>query len=302
MKLVQVIPRQGRDGARTAVLMAVFALAGGCATRPVITHHLPAETPAADNAAAVRRAEQLEAAARAAAQAPAHPTETLPLISPAEAPSLHTYDPFGRVNRFNYRLDARLDRSIVLPIANHYRMLPGPMQAGVHNFFGNLHEINSTINYTLQGRLGLGVRSAGRFVINSTIGLGGLIDVAEKLRLPARPTGFGTTLAKWGMHPSAYLVIPLLGPSTVREATGLAADYWTLYFINPVNVYGDGQGWALGGVEVIDERAHIDFGYYDTGSPFEYEMIRFLYMRKLLIEDTALHPIPQTNPTVPAGQ
>ena len=75
------------------------------------------------------------------------------------------------------------------------------MRSGVHNFFGNIAEIDSFINYTLQGSLGRMVRSVGRFVINSTIGIGGLFESRDELRLPKAPTGFGTTLAKWGMHP-----------------------------------------------------------------------------------------------------
>ncbi len=128
-----------------------------------------------------------------------------------------TYDPWGRLNRFTYRFNARFDEAVFLPVANGYRRLPSPMRTGVHNFFGNIAEIDSFINYTLQGRLGRTVRSLGRFVINSTIGIGGLFDPATKFHLPKAPTGFGTTLAKWGMHPGPYLVIPFYGPSTLRE-------------------------------------------------------------------------------------
>jgi phospholipid-binding lipoprotein MlaA len=284
-------------------LAALLVLLGGCALRPVTYHRLPDETPAADNAAAVRREEQLKAAAAAAAErARTHPVEEAPAVTPAEAPSLRTYDPFSRANRFTYRFNARFDRLVFLPAANQYRRLPSPVRTGVHDFFDNLAEIDSVINYTLQGRLGRGVRSLGRFVINSTVGIGGLIDVAERLRLPNRPTGFGTTLAKWGMHPGAYLVIPFYGPSTLREGIGLAGDYGVLYEINPADLYRSWQSWGLGVANAVDERAHVDLEYYATGSPFEYEMIRFLYVRKLLIEDSALHPTPKTNPGLPAGE
>jgi phospholipid-binding lipoprotein MlaA len=276
---------------------------GGCALKPVIYHSLPDQTPAANNAAALQRERDLEAAqAAAAAPARSESAEAKPPITPAEAPSLRTYDPLSRLNRFSYRFNTRFDRLVFLPAANVYRRIPHPLQAGVHHFFGNLGGIDSVINYTLQGRLGRGVRSLGRFVINSTVGIGGLFEVAERLRLPNRPTGFAATLAKWGMHPGAYVVIPFYGPSSTREAIGLAADYGTLYEINPINLYRGTPSWGLGVVNAVDQRAHVDFEYYATGSPFEYEMIRFLYVRKLLIEDSALHPTPKTNSELPAGE
>jgi phospholipid-binding lipoprotein MlaA len=296
--------------------MALALALGGCASQSVQFHRWPEETPAANNAADIARMQGLAAAAALAANETANegseaekggkPEEELPLVTPADAPSLRTYDPWGRLNRFTYRFNARFDESIFLPVANTYRrILPSPVRTGVHNFFGNLAEVDSVINYTLQGRLGRGVRSLGRFVINSTIGIGGLFDVAEKMHLPKAPTGFGTTLAKWGMHPGPYLVIPILGPSTLREGIGLATDYGTSYVINLADLYRSPQSWGLGVVNAVDQRANIDFRYYATGSPFEYETIRFLYVRKQLIEDAGLHkkqPPRKPDPNLPAGQ
>jgi len=287
--------RSARPLRRLLDLAVITALLAGCATPAVITHRLPDARPAAEQAAALRRARELEAAQ-------ANRPNGQPRVTPEEAPSLHTYDPFARLNRFDYRFNARFDRTVFLPVTHAYQRLPDPIQSGVHNFFSNLTEIDSTLNYTLQGRLGRGVRSLGRFVINSTVGLGGLLDVAGRLHLPSRPTGFGTTLAQWGVHPSAYLVIPFYGPSTVREGLGQAVDYGTLYALNPLDLYQGDASWGLGFANATDQRAHVPFEYYSTGSPFEYEMIRFLYMRKLLIQDTALHPQPPTGPDRPAGE
>jgi len=225
-----------------------------------------------------------------------------PPLTAADAPSMHTYDPWERINRFNYRFNARFDEAIFLPVADTYRRIPSPLRAGVHNFFGNLSEIDSVINYVLQWRLRLGVRSLGRFVINSTIGIGGLFDPATKLKIKAAPTGLGTTLAKWGMHPGPYLVIPLLGPSTFRDGLGYLGDYGAEYGINIAHLYRGDVSWGLGTVNAVDQRAHIDFRYYASGSPFEYENIRFLYVRKRLIEDDALHGKPETPPGEPAGK
>jgi len=282
------------------VIMAVLALSG-CASQEVRLRSWPPETPAADNAVNLEKALALAKAASAEKSVKQAPAEEAP-VTPAEAPPLETYDPWARLNRFTYRFNARFDEAIFLPVANGYRRLPSPLRAGVHNFFANLAEADSVINYTLQGRLGRGVRSLGRFVINSTIGIGGLFDVAEKLRLPKAPTGFGTTLAKWGMHPGPYLVIPLYGPSTLREGIGLAGDYGASYGINLADLYRGDQSWGLGVLNAVDQRANIDFRYYASGSPFEYDTIRFLYVRKLLIQDSSLRPPKTRDSDVPAGK
>ena len=218
---------------------------------------------------------------------------------------MRTYDPWERFNRFNYRFNARFDEAVFLPVSNAYRRLPSPIRSGVYNFFGNLSEINNLINYTLQGRLGRGVHSLGRFVINSTIGIGGLFDFAAKFHLAKAPTGFGTTLSKWGMHPGPYLVIPILGPSTLREGIGLLSDYGVLYGVNIADLYRGDQSWGLGVADAVDTRANIHFRYYSSGSPFEYDDIRFLYVRRLLLEDEGLHKkIVRKRPPrdVPAGR
>jgi phospholipid-binding lipoprotein MlaA len=226
-------------------------------------------------------------------------------MTEADVPPMRTYDPWQRVNRFSYRFNARFDDAVFLPVANGYGHLPAPIRAGVHNFFENLSQVDSVVNYTLQGRLGYCARSLGRFVVNSTIGIGGLFDVAAKVHLASPPTGFGTTLAKWGMHPGPFLVIPFFGPSTLRGGVGMLGDYGTSYGINLFDLYRGYQSWGLGVVNAVDQRANISFRYYSTGSPFEYETIRFLYVRKLLIEDEGLHARDapkKRNPDVPAGE
>jgi phospholipid-binding lipoprotein MlaA len=107
------------------------------------------------------------------------------------------------------------------------------------------------------------------------------------------------------MHPGPYLVLPLLGPSTLRDGVGFAADYATDYGIDLAHLYRGDVSWALGVVNAVDERAHNSFRYYSTGSPFEYEDIRFLYVHQLLIQDEALHAgAPRERPPAdaPAGK
>jgi phospholipid-binding lipoprotein MlaA len=298
---------------RVTVLIASFAaLLGGCVSQSVSIRSVPPEDPAAANAAAAESAAAFAAAATTANNeadssggAAQGDQEKLPPVTPADAPPMTTYDPWERLNRFTYRFNARFDEAIFLPVANEYRRVPSPIRSGVHNFFGNLSEVDSVINYTLQWRLKLGLRSLGRFAINSTIGIGGLIDTAAKLKLPGAPTGLSTTLAKWGMHPGPYLVIPLLGPSTLRDGVGFLGDYGTSYGIDLFKLYRGNVSWGLGTVNAVDQRANVNFRYYASGSPFEYETIRFLYVRKRLIEDEGVRgPGPRKKPSaeLPAGE
>jgi phospholipid-binding lipoprotein MlaA len=293
---------------RLACLAALAALGLlGCATQNVSIHHLPPDTPAAGNAAAVQRSAALAATASAAsarAPSPEAAAAVTPLTA-ADAPSMYSYDPWERVNRHIYRFNAQFDEAVFLPVANTYRRLPSPMRTGVHNFFDNLTEPKSVINFALQLRPMYGLRSLGRFLINSTLGIGGLFDVASRLKLKSYQTGFSATLSIWGMHPGPYLIIPILGPSTLRDGVGQLADYGVAYLINLADLYRGDQSWALGTLDAIDLRANTDFRYYASGSPFEYETIRFLYVHRELIEDEALHakaPPKVRDPGIPAGR
>jgi phospholipid-binding lipoprotein MlaA len=226
-------------------------------------------------------------------------------LTPADAPSMYTYDPLARMNRSFYRFNARFDSAIFLPVTDTYNRLPSPIRTGVRNFFLNLSEPKSVVNYVLQLRPVSGLRSLGRFVINSTVGIGGLFDVATRISLRSDLTGFSATLARWGMHPGPYLVIPLMGPSTLRDGVGLLSDYGVSYWINVADLYRGDQAWALGVLDPINLRANNDFRYYSSGSPFEYETIRFLYVHRELIQDEALHaktPGKVHDPGQPAGR
>jgi len=277
--------------ALSGLLLCGTLLAAGCASPGFSMRSVAAETPAADNAAAIKREQQLQAEQAAAAQASqttAQKRELGPPITAADVPSMTTYDPWERMNRFTYRFNARFDEAIFLPVANQYRRLPSPVQSGFHNFFFNLTEVVSVINYIVQLRPGPGAHSLGRFVINSTLGIGGLFDVAARMHLPPARTGLGATLARWGVHPGPYLVIPIFSPSTLREGFGFVSDYATAYLINFPPVYRGTVGWVLTPIALIDARANVSFRYYSTDSPFEYSTVRFLYVRKTLIEDDRL--------------
>src|SRR5580704_13466636 len=293
---------------RVALCICVAAWAlNGCASQQLSIRSLPPETPAADNAAAIKNAAALAAVATAASQGPAVEESdhaVIPLTT-ADAPSMYSYDPWERMNRFTYRFNARFDETIFLPVVYGYGHLPAPIRSGVHNFFQNLDEVKSIVNYAVQLQPAAGVHSLGRFLINSTIGIGGLFDVAAKLNLANEPTGLGMTLSRWGLHPGPYLVLPILGPSTLRDSVGLLGDFGVAYGINLFNLYRGDKTWAFGVVDSVDQRSRTNFRYYSTGSPFEYETVRFLYVHRELIEDDALHGKDQPkerNDGVPAGK
>lgn len=273
-------------------MAASLLLLAACASEPLTLHRLPPQTPAADNAAAIA----LTSTNPFQSAASRRDGTDVALLKPADVPPMHTYDPWERMNRFFYRFNARFDEAVFLPLANSYQRLPNPLQDGVHNFFGNLAEPTTVINDVLQWQLHSGLRSLARFVVNSTIGIGGLFDVATRMRLKSSPTGFSSTLGRWGLHPGPYLVIPILGPSTLRDGFGLLGDYGFAYVVNVADLYRGAKGYALWPIDVTDQRANTDFRYYASGSPFEYETTRFLYVHRELLEDEALHA--KTTPTV----
>jgi phospholipid-binding lipoprotein MlaA len=293
---------------RAALLTGLAALAlCGCASSNLSMRSLPPETPAAENAAAIKNAAVL-AAVETGASHRASEQDKVQAVVPltiVDVPSMYSYDPWERLNRFTYRFNARFDGTIFLPVANGYRRVPLPIRSGVNNFFDNLSEIKNTVNYAVQLRPRTGVRSLGRFLINSTLGIGGLFDVATKLKLESESTGFSVTMSRWGVHPGPYVVIPLLGPSTLRDGVGFLADYGIAYAVNVANLWRGDVSWGLGTVNAVDQRSNISFRYYATGSPFEYETVRFLYVHRELIEDAALHAEDPPKPRdagVPAGR
>ncbi len=136
------------------------------------------------------------------------------------------HDPWESVNRGVYGFNDAADRVLVKPLARGYRtVLPGFARRGVSNFFDNLVTPRSSLNNFLQGKPGRGMSDIGRFVINSTIGLGGLIDVATPSGIEATDEDFGQTLAVWGVGDGPYVVLPFLGPRTLRDTIAMPFDF-----------------------------------------------------------------------------
>jgi phospholipid-binding lipoprotein MlaA len=141
----------------------------------------------------------------------------------------HPYDPndpLQTVNRATFAFNQQFDTYLLKPTAVAYKtVIPAPARKGVNNFFMNLNEIPTTVNYLLQAQPGPAYESFWRLLINSTIGIGGLFDVASHMGLQRTSNDFGITLSKWGFSSSPYFVIPFLGPSNIRDGLSMLPDY-----------------------------------------------------------------------------
>lgn len=164
------------------------------------------------------------------------------------------YDPFERWNRAIFEFNTAVDDAIMRPVARGYtRMMPDPLETGVSNFFSNLGDLGSAANHLLQGDINFMFSDLSRFIINSTVGLLGFIDVASKNGLPKHGEDFGQTLGVWGFDTGPYLVLPFLGPSSGRDAVGLVADF---FIFDPLVVANDeGIYWGAVTLRYIDRRA-----------------------------------------------
>jgi len=139
-----------------------------------------------------------------------------------------TQDPWEKFNRAIYSFNDTVDKAIARPVASTYtRAVPAPARNGLHNFIENLGEPSTIINDALQGKLKQTLQDTGRFLINSTVGLLGWFDVAQHVGLPVHDEDLGETLAHWGVPSGPYLVIPIIGPSTLRDAGGRVGDLYT---------------------------------------------------------------------------
>jgi len=137
-------------------------------------------------------------------------------------------DPFEGFNRAMFAVNEGLDTVAVKPIAQAYDFVtPLPVRAGVGDFFSNILDVRNVLNNTLQGKLGDAGVDLGRLLINSTIGIFGLFDVASEIGLEKHDEDFGQTLAVWGWEDSSFLFWPLVGPKTVRDTGGLIVDVYT---------------------------------------------------------------------------
>ncbi len=191
-------------------------------------------------------------------------------------------DPFEPINRAMYSFNAQLDRRLLLPVIGAYEhVVPKFVRRGVTNFFDNLDDIRTGINQLLQLRPKRALQTGGRFLTNSTLGVAGLWDPASRFDMPKYDEDFGQTLGRYGVTAGPYLVLPLFGPSGVRDAAGRVVDAGFFALADPLDLNGhSGRGYPYYPLLVIDTRATTAFEYFGTGSPFEYELVRMLYAKK----------------------
>lgn len=196
------------------------------------------------------------------------------------ASSKNPQDPYEDFNRAMFSFNDKLDRVALKPAATVYRdVLPSFVQTGIGNFFGNIGDVWTAVNNLLQGKVEDGMSDVARVSLNSTFGLLGVLDVASDAGLPKHREDFGQTLGKWGGEPGPYVVLPVLGSSTVRDTLALPVDFMADPWghKHPVDVRNIGRGLrvldaragALGAGELIEEAA-ID----------KYEFVRDAYLQR----------------------
>jgi len=199
----------------------------------------------------------------------------------------HPDDPWEGFNRSVFTFNDTLDRAVLKPVARGYRWAtPQPVQTGVGNFFSNLGEIRTTLNSLLQGKPGNAGRSTSRFLINSTVGIAGLWDVATPMGVSAEREDFGQTLGVWGVSEGPYLVLPLLGPSTVRDTGGLPLDMVTypVYYVE-----NDKVRYGLTALRIVDVRAGLlDQEELIQGDRYTFIRDAYLQRRRFEVSDGEL--------------
>lgn len=164
-------------------------------------------------------------------------------------------DPWERFNRTSFKVNDALDRAILRPTARAYvRVMPQFVRTGVSNVFENLETVTTLVNDTLQGKVGAAGHDTARFLLNSTLGLGGLFDPATAAGIDKNDEDFGQTLGKWGVKSGPYLMVPLFGPSTLRDLPARGVDTFT----DPSHyLEDDSTRYIITAVEVIDLRAGL---------------------------------------------
>ena len=164
-------------------------------------------------------------------------------------------DPWERFNRASFKFNDSLDRAILRPITQGYvKVTPRVVRTGISNALGNLDTVTTIINDALQGKMSQAGRDSARFLMNSTLGLGGLFDPASAAGFENNDEDFGQTLGKWGVKSGPYLMLPILGPSTLRDSLARIPDQYT----HPVNyLEDDSTRYAIRAVDVLDLRAGL---------------------------------------------
>lgn len=189
-------------------------------------------------------------------------------------------DPYEHFNRKVFAFNMAVDRAFFRPVAKVYdKVLPWPIKTGVRNFFGNIGDVTSVANELLQLHFSQVVADLARITINTTVGVGGLFDVATRIGLEKDKEDFGLTLASWGSKNSPYLILPFMGPYTLRDAVGLPVDYF-LFSVWPY-VATNALRYGLQGTALVQYRASLLAGDDIVDQAFDpYAFVRDAYLQR----------------------
>jgi phospholipid-binding lipoprotein MlaA len=201
-------------------------------------------------------------------------------------------DPFEPLNRGIYQFNEGVDKAILKPVAQAYRaVLPQFLRASVSNFFSNINDVVVALNNLLQGKFTAAYSDLGRIAINTTLGLGGLFDIASEAGIEKHEEDFGQTLGYWGIGDGPFIVLPLFGPSNVRDTVGRFVDYKTdlVTYVDPNHTRN-----ILWGARLVNRRAELldASTVLQTAALDPYEFVRDAYLqrRRNLIYDGAPPP------------
>ena len=205
-------------------------------------------------------------------------------------------DPAEAINEESYRVTQAVDEAVVEPVANAYRDgLPEPVRDGLGNVVRNLGEPSNALNFLLQGKVGKALGSLGRLAINSTVGIGGLFDVAEKgVGIPYRRNGFANTLGYYGVGPGPYLYLPVTGATSVRDLAGSTIDQALLPFVvgDPFNRIEYAATYFV--VNGLDQRLEFDeeiASIRNSDDPYRLRRETYLAQRRRDIAELKGEPI-----------
>jgi phospholipid-binding lipoprotein MlaA len=188
-------------------------------------------------------------------------------------------DPWERFNRASFKVNDALDRAVLRPTARAYvKVMPRVVRTGISNVFENLETVTTLVNDALQGKMGAVGQDSARLLLNTTLGLGGLFDPATAAGIEKNDEDFGQTLGTWGVRSGPYVMLPLLGPSTVRDTAGRVPDRFT----DPTHyLEDDSTRFAITAVEVVDLRAGLLEYDDDLAQSFDrYAFVRNVWMQR----------------------